>query len=136
MKKDATADSVRPDVPDPDDTARAAILAFGALAQETRLAVFRLLMRAVPEGLAAGEIAARVAVPPATLSFHLRHLEQAGLVSRRRESRHVVYAADLDGARALVRFLTRDCCGGRPEICAVVDAALDCAATSGRAAKG
>lgn len=118
-----------------DTVTDAALVAFGALAQETRLAVFRLLMRTVPEGLAAGEIAARLDVPPATLSFHLRHLEQAGLVTRRRAQRHVIYAADLEGTRALLRFLTEDCCDGRPEICEVVAAALDCAARSGRAPK-
>ncbi len=94
-----------------------AVAALGALAQETRLRVFRLLMQAGPEGLAAGEIAARLEVQPATLSFHLSQLAQAGLVTAQRDSRRILYAADYAGMRALLTFLTADCCRGRPEVC-------------------
>ncbi len=97
----------------------AAVEALGALAQETRLAVFRLLVHAGPNGLPAGEIAQRVAVPPATLSFHLKELARAGLIAARRESRQIFYAADFAGMRDLLAFLTEDCCGGHPEVCAV-----------------
>lgn len=100
-----------------------AIDAFAALAQATRLRVFRLLMDAAPDGRCAGEIAAGLDLQPATLSFHLRQLEQAGLIRGRRSSRNIVYEADLKGTRALVAFLTRDCCGGHPEICAAPSAA-------------
>ncbi len=101
-----------------------AVLALSALAQETRLAVFRLLVREGPEGLAAGEIAARLGVTPATLSFHLAQLERAGLISGRRLSRQIFYALDREGTRRLLSFLTEDCCQGRPEICGGLGAAL------------
>lgn len=91
--------------------------ALGALAQPTRLAVFRLLVREGPEGLAAGEIAAHVGVQPASLSFHLAQLERAGLLVSRRRSRQIFYAADFTAMRGLVGFLLDDCCHGRPEIC-------------------
>jgi DNA-binding transcriptional ArsR family regulator len=94
-----------------------AIAAFAALAQETRLAVFRLLMVEGPGGLPAGEIARRLDTQPATLSFHLQHLERAGLLTRHRQSRQIFYAADVEGVRRLLSFLTEDCCQGRPEIC-------------------
>ncbi len=97
---------------------RNALAALSALAQETRLEVFRLLMRAGPAGLAAGAVAERIGVQPATLSFHLRELERAGLLTARRESRQIFYAPDFRGMRALLAFLTEDCCGGHPEICA------------------
>jgi DNA-binding transcriptional ArsR family regulator len=95
-----------------------AVSALGALAQDTRLTVFRLLVKAGPPGLPAGEIAGRIGVPPATLSFHLKELVRAGLVSARRESRQIFYAADFAGMRGLLGFLSEDCCQGRPEICA------------------
>jgi DNA-binding transcriptional ArsR family regulator len=106
-----------------------ALSALAALAQETRLEVFRLLVRAGPSGLSAGAVAERVGVQPATLSFHLRELERAGLLTARRESRQIFYAPDILGMRALLAFLTEDCCGGHPEICAVLG-------SGGRAAKG
>ena len=96
-----------------------ALAALSALAQETRLEVFRLLVRAGPTGLAAGAVAELIGVQPATLSFHLRELERAGLLTARRESRQIFYAPDFRGMRALLAFLTEDCCGGHPEICAV-----------------
>jgi DNA-binding transcriptional ArsR family regulator len=92
--------------------------ALGALAQATRLAIFRLLVREGPAGLPAGEVAARLGVQPATLSFHLAQLERAGLLVSRRHSRQIIYAADFAAMRALVGFLLDDCCHGRPEICA------------------
>jgi len=92
-------------------------MALAALAQEHRLAVFRLLVREGPCGLPAGAIAARVGVPPSTLSHHLAHLERAGLVRSRREERRIYYALDIGGTRRLIGFLTEDCCRGQPEIC-------------------
>jgi DNA-binding transcriptional ArsR family regulator len=81
-----------------------------ALAQETRLDVFRLLVRAGPEGLAAGEIARRLDVPAPTLSFHLRALQQAGLVRSERDGRSLVYAADFGALEGVLVFLTEQCC--------------------------
>ncbi len=95
-----------------------AVLALSALAHETRLAVFRLLVREEPGGLPAGEIASRLQVTPATLSFHLAQLERAGLLSSNRRSRQIVYRVELEGTRRLLAFLTEDCCQGRPELCA------------------
>lgn len=95
----------------------AAISALSALAQEHRLRVFRLLVREGPSGLAAGEIAERLAVAPSALSFHLAHLERAGLVTSWRVKRNIYYAIRVDGMRRLLAFLTEDCCEGRPEIC-------------------
>jgi DNA-binding transcriptional ArsR family regulator len=89
-----------------------------ALAQGSRLAVFRLLVKAGPDGLPAGTIAREVGVRPNTLSTHLAILEQAGLVTARREGRSVIYAADYGAMRALLGFLVDDCCGGQPDICA------------------
>lgn len=96
---------------------REAIEAFAALAQEHRLAVFRLLVREGPNGLPAGEIADRVAIPSSTLSRHLAHLEQAHLLRSWRVKRQIYYAVDIEGTRRLVAFLTEECCQGRPEIC-------------------
>jgi DNA-binding transcriptional ArsR family regulator len=95
-----------------------AVLALSALAQETRLAVFRLLVKQGPGGLRAGEVADRLRVTPATLSFHLAQLERAGLLSSHRRSRQIVYRVDLEGTRRLLAFLSEDCCQGRPELCA------------------
>jgi ArsR family transcriptional regulator len=94
-----------------------AILALAALAQPTRLDVFRLLVRHEPEGLAAGDIAKTLAVPQNTMSSHLSILSRAGLVSARRFSRSIVYRADLTRLQAVVLFMLKDCCDGRPEIC-------------------
>ena len=94
-----------------------AVEAFSALAQEHRLAVFRLLMRQGPSGLPAGAIAAHVAIPSSTLSHHLAHLERAGLLRSWRIERRIFYAVDVEGTRRLVTFLTEDCCQGHPEIC-------------------
>jgi ArsR family transcriptional regulator len=95
-----------------------AILALGALAQPTRLEVFRLLVKREPEGLAAGDIAKALAVPQNTMSSHLSILSRAGLVGAQRFGRSIVYRADLGRLRAVMLFMLRDCCDGRPEICA------------------
>ena len=97
-----------------------AILALAALAQSTRLDVFRLLTKHEPEGLAAGDIAKALAVPQNTMSSHLAILSRAGLVTAQRFSRSIVYRADLKAFQAVVLFMLRDCCDGRPEICAPV----------------
>jgi ArsR family transcriptional regulator, arsenate/arsenite/antimonite-responsive transcriptional repressor len=94
------------------------ILALAALAQSTRLDVFRLLIKHQPEGLAAGEIAKTLAVPQNTMSAHLAVLSRAGLVTARRISRSIVYRADLARFQAVMLFMLNDCCDGRPEICA------------------
>src|SRR3979490_56533 len=95
-----------------------AILALAALAQTTRLDVFRLLVKHEPDGLAAGDIAQALAGPQNTLSSHLGVLPRAGLISAQRHSRSIVYRADLARLQAVVLFMLRDCCDGRPEICA------------------
>jgi DNA-binding transcriptional ArsR family regulator len=97
-----------------------ALMALAALAQGTRLDVFRLLVAAGAQGLPAGDIAARLAVAPATLSFHLQQMKQAGLLGVRRDGRSLIYAADFAGMAALLDYLTRDCCAGHPEICGLV----------------
>jgi DNA-binding transcriptional ArsR family regulator len=95
-----------------------AILALAALAQSTRLDVFRLLVKHEPDGLAAGDIARGLAVPQNTMSSHLSILSRAGLVSGQRFGRSIVYRADLRRLQDVVLFMLRDCCDGRPEICA------------------
>lgn len=93
------------------------VAALSALAQETRLSVFRLLVRAGPVGLPAGSISKELGVVASTLSHHLGLLEQAGLVRSLRRGRNVIYTCDIDGVRSLLRFLVEDCCGGRPDLC-------------------
>jgi ArsR family transcriptional regulator len=89
--------------------------------------VFRLLIQAGPSGLPAGAIADALGVPPSTLSFHLKELENAGLVRSTRVQRQIIYAPDLEGTRRLLTFLTADCCGGHPEICGgILDAVRSC----------
>lgn len=105
-----------------------AVEALSALAHGHRLAVFRLLVRAGADGVAAGEIAREVAVPPSTLSTHLTILGHAGLVRSRRQGRSVIYSADFEGMRALLGFLMEDCCAGRPEICAPLTGTVACRA--------
>ncbi|MGI3903029.1 MAG: ArsR/SmtB family transcription factor [Janthinobacterium lividum] len=102
------------------------IAALAALAQSTRLDVFRLLVRHEPEGLPAGEIARELVTPHNTMSAHLAILARAGLVHGERHSRSVVYRADLDRLREVMTFLVKDCCGGRAELCAPLIAALTC----------
>ncbi|MFH6786445.1 MULTISPECIES: ArsR/SmtB family transcription factor [Methylobacterium] len=103
---------------------RQALAAFAALGQEHRLKVVRALVTAGPDGLAAGALAAEVGVASTNLSFHLKELSHAGLIASRREGRSVIYSAAYAGLSDLVQFLMRDCCGGRPEVCAPVAAAL------------
>ena len=92
--------------------------ALAALAQETRLAAFRLLVQAGPGGLPAGEISARLGLPAATASFHLAQLSRAGLLASRTQGRFVIYSADFGRMNELLGFLTENCCGG--ESCAPV----------------
>jgi DNA-binding transcriptional ArsR family regulator len=94
-----------------------AVAALAALAQDTRLAVFRTLAPEGAAGLAAGVVAERLGVAPSTLSFHLAQLERAGLLMSWRVQRRIFYAVDQAGVRALLGFLTEDCCQGRPELC-------------------
>ena len=101
----------------------AAIAALTALAQPTRLRIFRHLVRLHPDAVPAGEAARLCETPHNTMSTHLAILTRAGLISVAREGRSMLYRAELDGFRALVAFLAHDCCGGRPEICAPVLAA-------------
>ena len=91
-----------------------AIAALQALAQETRLAAFRALVEAGPPGMAAGAIARRLRVAPASLSFHLQALVHAGLASSRRQGRSVIYRADFAAMESLLGFLTENCCRGAP----------------------
>jgi DNA-binding transcriptional ArsR family regulator len=89
-----------------------AVAALSALAQENRLDIFRLLVQAGPQGMAAGDVAERLKIPPATLSFHLAQLRHAGLLTMRRQGRSLIYSADYDGMNELMAFLTENCCGG------------------------
>jgi ArsR family transcriptional regulator, arsenate/arsenite/antimonite-responsive transcriptional repressor len=93
-------------------TTSEAVLALEALAQESRLGIFRLLVEAGPAGIAAGEIAAQMGLPNPTLSFHLSQLRNAGLIEQRRDGRSLIYSARFDVMNGLVGFLTENCCGG------------------------
>jgi ArsR family transcriptional regulator, arsenate/arsenite/antimonite-responsive transcriptional repressor len=99
---------------------RQAVAALSALAQETRLATYRLLVEAGPEGVAAGQIADTLSVTPPALSFHLKELTHAKLVSSRQEGRFIYYAADFEQMAALMTFLTHNCCRGMPQECLTV----------------
>src|ERR1700761_7143150 len=104
-----------------------ALRALSALAQDGRLSVFRLLVKVGPDGMAAGDIARKLATQPNTMSAQLLVLSNAGLVRARRDGRSIIYAVDFDRMSALLLFLTKDCCGGRPEICAPLAATVnDC----------
>jgi DNA-binding transcriptional ArsR family regulator len=94
-----------------------ALNCLAALAQETRLAVFRLLVRRGEAGMAAGDIAANVGTPASTLSFHLKELERTGLVTVRRHQRQMLYAVDYGAMRRFMDFLQKDCCQDHPDIC-------------------
>lgn len=91
-----------------------AVLLLSALSQETRLAVFRLLVQQGPDGLPAGRIADRLDISPATLSFHLKELTNAGLTLARQEGRFVIYSANYKAMDGLISFLTENCCAGAP----------------------
>jgi ArsR family transcriptional regulator, arsenate/arsenite/antimonite-responsive transcriptional repressor len=90
------------------------IRALAALAQDHRLAAFRLLVEAGPDGIAAGVLAEKLDIAPSSMSFHLAQLAQAGLVSQRRESRSIIYSADFVQMNGLMNYLTENCCGGVP----------------------
>jgi DNA-binding transcriptional ArsR family regulator len=94
-----------------------ALEALAALAQATRLEVFRLLVRQGPIGMTAGAVAEALGVAPSTLSPHLAQLERAGLATSWRVDRRIFYAVDIEGTRRLLRYLTEECCGGHPELC-------------------
>jgi ArsR family transcriptional regulator len=99
-----------------------ALAALAALGQPTRLEIFRLLMRAEPDGMSAGMIADKIDCLQNTLSSHLSILARSGLVRGTRDGRSIIYRADVQGIRTLVRFLVTDCCGGHPELCDLQDA--------------
>lgn len=98
---------------------KAALAALAALAGESRLDIFRELVRAGPGGVPAGTVGETLALPSATLSFHLKELRAAGLVDSRREGRRIIYAADYDTMNALLVYLTEDCCLGQVALCRV-----------------
>lgn len=101
-----------------------AIAALAALAQDTRLDAYQLLVRHEPDGLPAGEVARLLDVPQNTMSAHLATLFRAGLVRSERHSRLIIYRAELDRLRELTLYLVKDCCGGRPELCEPLIASL------------
>jgi ArsR family transcriptional regulator, arsenate/arsenite/antimonite-responsive transcriptional repressor len=104
---------------------REAVTSLAALAQETRLSIFRLLVEAGPDGQSAGRIGEKLEVPAATLSFHLKELSRAGLVSARQEKQFIYYAVDFEHMAELMTFLTENCCQGMPQAClTVVETAL------------
>lgn len=111
------------------------ISALAALAQGTRLDVFRLLVRNEPEGLAAGEIARQLDVPHNTMSTHLGILSRAGLIRSERQSRLIIYRADLGQLRDVLSFLLKDCCGGRAEICEPLIADITACCPAGKTQK-
>jgi len=97
-----------------------AVGALAALAQEARLSIFRMLVQAGPEGLRVGAIGKALAIPPATLSFHLAQLQHAGLVTARRKGRELIQMAAFAHMNALVGYLTENCCGGDVQACAPI----------------
>jgi DNA-binding transcriptional ArsR family regulator len=104
-----------------------ALRGLSALAQDGRLAVFRLLVKAGPDGMAAGDIARALDTAANTMSAQLLVLANAGLIGARRDGRSIIYAVDFEQMSALLLFLTKDCCGGRAEICApLANVARDC----------
>lgn len=103
-----------------------AVAALAALAQDSRLQVFRLLVEAGEDGVPAGEIGKEVGIPAATLTFHLKELMHGGLVESRREGRSIIYSLRVEGMRDLLEFLTHDCCKGRPELCSPSEKTICC----------
>ena len=103
---------------------KAAVANLSALAHEGRLATFRMLVQAGPDGIAAGEIARRLDAPPNTLSANLKVLTHAGLLTSRRQGRSIIYSARFDQMSQLLGYLMEDCCAGSPEICAPLAAIL------------
>lgn len=115
----------------------AAILALAALAQPTRLDVFRLLVKHEPAGLPAGDIARDLAVPHNTMSSHLSILERAALISSERHGRSIVYRANLATLQSMTLFLLQDCCGGEPSLCAsLIESIKPCCPPSKEAIHG
>lgn len=96
------------------------VTALAALAHQHRLAAYRLLVEAGPPGMAAGDIAARIGVAPSSLTFHVQSLLRAGIVTQRRASRQIIYAADFAAMNALIGFLVRNCCGQDEAFCTPV----------------
>jgi ArsR family transcriptional regulator len=113
-----------------------ALAALAALGQPTRLEIFRLLMRAEPDGMPAGSIADKIGCPHNTLSSHLSILARSGLVRGTRDSRSIIYRADVEGIRILIAFLVTDCCGGHPELCHLQDAIQETKGSCTPARKG
>jgi DNA-binding transcriptional ArsR family regulator len=105
-----------------------AISALAALAQPTRLAIFRLLIKHEPIGITAGVIAETIGAPHNTLSSHLAILVRAGLLRGSREGRTIIYRSDVDGMQSLLSFLVNDCCDGHPELCSLSPANAGCSA--------
>ena len=104
-----------------------ALAAFAALSQETRLRIVRLLVKAGPDGMAAGAIGDAIGgATTSRLSFHLTHLEHAGLIRSKRDGRFIIYSAVYPALAGLVEFLMRDCCQGHPDVCNPAVAALSC----------
>src|SRR5215471_13387184 len=91
--------------------ARHVVAGLGALAQDTRLDIYRLLVQRGPEGMPAGVVAEKLGVPASSLSFHLHHLKHAGLITQERRSRQLIYATNFEAMNALVAYLTENCCG-------------------------
>lgn len=100
---------------------KGAIQALSALAQESRLAIFRLLVEHGPAGLTVSKIGARLGIPPATLSFHLKELSHADLVTARQEGRFIFYSANFKTMTGLLSFLSENCCGGNSGLCGPAD---------------
>jgi ArsR family transcriptional regulator len=110
--------------------AKNAVISLGALANTSRLAVFRLLVQAGPEGLPATRIAESLDIPPSSLSFHLKELAHAAMVTQTREGRSLIYAADFGAMNGLLAFLTENCCGGNPCAPACAPACIEAGAAS------
>lgn len=96
---------------------RTAVQALSALGQDSRLRVFRLLVKCGPDGMPAGDIAEQLNVPTNTMSSHLAVLSRAGLIASRKQGRSVIYGVDVEGTRKLLAFLVEDCCQGKPKVC-------------------
>jgi ArsR family transcriptional regulator, arsenate/arsenite/antimonite-responsive transcriptional repressor len=109
--------------------------ALGALAHEHRLAIYRLLVQRGPDGLPAGAIGERVGLVPSSLTFHLQNLQRAGLITQRRESRQLIYAADFEVMNGLVGYLTENCCGNSEAVCSTSCVPAQSAKPAKRAAK-
>ena len=96
---------------------KTAVTLLYSIAQEARLSVFRLLVQAGPNGLAAGAIGEQLSIPASTLSFHLKELSHAGLISARQESRFIYYSANYEAMNMLLQYLTENCCAGQQTCC-------------------